>query len=162
MRRRVLRRPHGAPLAAALLAALLGCGDGGTPPESDAFEGTYELSTINERELPHTIFASIGGAHVDITGGEIRPLSRGRLLDVRSYTHYGVGGTLFEVRAESAAFAYKLEGERLVVEHPGPIPSERYRDTAEVRGDVLSLRSRHSGVFYRNVNLRMAYVRRAR
>jgi hypothetical protein len=139
--------------ALALGVALTSCDDGGTDPNSQ-LSGEYDLLLVNEAQLPFTVGQG-GFGQTRIISGQLVFEKPDTLVDIRVYQGSGAGGTQPPV-TETARLPYQVRGNLLIVDHP---VGASYADTGTINDNTITLKSRHSGALYRNVNLRMIFVK---
>jgi hypothetical protein len=113
-----------------------------TPPDTDALSGRYELVSVNGTELPLVVFTGIDGSSRLLVAGSLDFRTRGRFIDVRTIQDRSPTGVLGAMYDDSAAFAYRLVDDTLLVQHPMPFEPDSYVDTGTVNGTLLSLDAR--------------------
>ena len=122
--------------AAALAAPVAGCKDSKDttePPPPAEFSGTFELRSI-DGQLPLVVSSDLGGGQRRIVSGEIRVLSRGRLLEVVNYQYVPRTGSPHPVEPDSGTYGFTQSGDRILVSRPMPYPPDSYVDTATFTG----------------------------
>jgi hypothetical protein len=119
-----------APLVVLVAAA---CGKDGTGA-SAGLSGTFSLGQINGQPLP-TSFPFGINSEIIVREGQLRFLSRGRLLDIRTTQVHVLSPDQYEpATTDTAAYAYRLSGESLFVVHAAFDTAAAYTDTGTVIG----------------------------
>ena len=115
--------------AVAALVAAAGCG-GDTPPQpaGPAFDGGYQLESVNGRPLPYAYYC-FQTSCAELLGGRVEVMSRGRLR----YIERRLPGPGAQPVTDTVVNAYALDGAQLVIERAyvgGSVSS--YADTGAV------------------------------
>jgi hypothetical protein len=136
---------------AGLVAALTACGADATRPT--ALTGSFDLVSVDEMPLPFTFPAGLTGQQ--LLSARIEFHSRSRLFDIREYMSRDPDGTVVS-ETDTAAYAYRISADTLLVLHPAFDAASAYSDTgsvvdASIALQILQRRSTASGgdVFYR-------------
>ncbi|HKG93720.1 MAG TPA: hypothetical protein VKA84_17565 [Gemmatimonadaceae bacterium] len=142
LRRQLLPFPV-RPLLAAGLALLVSCGKDGQQPEPE-LAGAYELTAVDGKPLPHTFWCPPLGMCMQVTGGRIEGMSRGRVREILATQ--GVGSAQPPV-VDTLVSTYTLEGTRLIMSRSRDYGSVyTFSDTATLESGQLRYKSHYIGL----------------
>lgn len=138
---------------AAIAGLMLACSSD-APTESSVLSGTFDLVTIDNTPVPFLDWVNMSQDTLFITGGEVRTLSRGRAsLVLRTRWHTSGGGPQPEA-SDTLVLTYSEAGSTILFNHA------TYKDTAEVAGTTLIVKTRVNRGMGVTFHRAMIYYRR--